>query len=45
MCKIMLTLRLGIYVQRIGDRNNDIALNAEDRYVFLDMFYVLNNIT
>ena len=31
-----------IYVQRIGDRNNDTALSEAGRYEFLDLFYAFN---
>ena len=34
---------LGIYIQRIGDRNNDISISDAGRYYFLSFFYGFNH--
>ena len=38
-----LNIALGIYVQRIGDRNNDEKCSDAGRYKFNDMFYAFNH--
>ena len=40
---LTLTIGLGIYVQRIGDRNNDVKCSNAGRYKFLGMFYGFNH--
>ena len=39
MFQLVLTYALGIYIQRIGDRNNDTSVSDAGRYAFLDFFY------
>ena len=40
---LFLTYGLGIYIQRIGDRNNDSNVSDAGRYAFLDFFYGFNH--
>ena len=37
--QLVLTYRLGIYAQRLGDRNNDVYVSDAGRYAFIDWFY------
>lgn len=39
MLQIVLTYSLGIYTQRVGDRNNDCQVSYAGRYAFGDWFY------
>ena len=39
MFQLVLKFALGIYVQRIGDRNNDSVISNAGRFAFLDLFY------
>ena len=39
MCQLIFTYGLGIYVQRVGDRNNDIKYSDAGRYSFFSWFY------
>jgi len=43
MLQIVLTFGLGIYTQRVGDRNNDASVSDAGRYAFLDWFYGFNH--
>lgn len=36
---LVLKYALGIYVERVGDRNNDHQLSNAGRFAFMDMFY------
>ena len=38
-----LNFALAIYVQRVGDRNNDEECSNAGRYKFYDMFYAFNH--
>ena len=40
---LTLNIGLGIYIQRIGDRNNDAVCSEAGRLRFLDMFYAFNH--
>ena len=40
---LVLTYGLGIYTQRVGDRNNDATISNAGRYSFLDFFYGFNH--
>ena len=37
--QLVLKYALGIYVERIGDRNNDYEISNAGRFAFMDMFY------
>ena len=37
--QLVLAYALGIYAQRVGDRNNDIHVSDAGRYAFIDWFY------
>ena len=39
LLQIVLTYGLGIYVQRVGDRNNDNNVSEAGRFAFIDWFY------
>ena len=41
--EIFLNFGLAIYVQRIGDRNNDYTVSSAGRYKFFDLFYAFNH--
>lgn len=41
--QLIFTYALGIYVQRIGDRNNDIVTSDAGRYAFTDFFYAFHH--
>ena len=41
--QLVLTYGVRIYVQRIGERNNDIVVADAGRYSFLDLFYGFNH--
>ena len=41
--KIFLNFGLAIYIQRIGDRNNDFTVSNADRYNYFDLFYAFNH--
>ena len=41
--RLTLNIDLGIYIQRIGDRNNDAVCSQAGRLKFLDMFYAFNH--
>ena len=43
MTQLTLNIALSIYVQRIGDRNNDEVCSNAGRYKFLNMFYAFNH--
>ena len=43
MTHLTLNIGLGIYIQRIGDRNNDVDCSEAGRLRFLDMFYAFNH--
>ena len=38
-----LSFGLAIYIQRIGDRNNDFTVSNAGRYKFFDLFYAFNH--
>ena len=40
---LILTYGLAIYIQRIGDRNNDIDVSDSGRYKFFDLFYAFKH--
>ena len=39
MFQLVFKFALGIYIQRIGDRNNDAVVSDAGRFAFMDMFY------
>lgn len=41
--QLTFTIALSVYVQRIGDRNNDVICSEAGRYKFLNMFYAFNH--
>ena len=43
LIQMTLHFALGIYIQRIGDRNNDISISDAGRYYFLSFFYGFNH--
>ena len=43
MLQMVLRYTLGIYVQRIGDRNNNQSISDAGRYSFLNFFYGFNH--
>lgn len=43
MIQFVLKYALGIYVQRVGDRNNDHGISDAGRYAFLEFFYGFNH--
>ena len=43
LCQLVLSFGLGIYVQRVGDRNNDISVSDAGRYTFANIFYGLKH--
>ena len=43
MFDAILTFGLGIYAQRVGDRNNDTSISEAGRFAFLNWFYGFNH--
>ncbi|XP_057303732.1 uncharacterized protein LOC130641092 [Hydractinia symbiolongicarpus] len=43
LLQLVLTYGLGIYTQRVGDRNNDIIISDAGRYSFDDWFFGFNH--
>ena len=41
--EIFLSFGLAIYIQRIGNRNNDFTVSSAGRYKFFDLFYAFNH--
>ena len=39
----VLKFGFAIYVERVGDRNNDVSVSDAGRYTFLDFFYAFNH--
>ena len=43
LSQLCLGYRLGIYIQRIGDKNNDIEVSNAGRYEFFDVFFIFKH--
>jgi len=43
LLNLVLKFGLGLYTQRVGDRNNDVLISDAGRYSFLDLFYGFNH--
>lgn len=40
---LVLTFGLGLYTQKVGDRNNDASISDAGRYTFMNIFYGFNH--
>ena len=43
LTQLFLTFGLAIYIQRIGDRNNDAKMSNAGRYKFIDLFFAFKH--
>ena len=45
ICQLTLSVALPIYIQRVGDRNNDFECSEAGRMKFIDTFFSFNHPT